>query len=366
MDGVAFSEVRNLAPQDIPAVAAMFWRMFKPANTKIPASLADYLSELYLDPGNSTGIISQVHIRGDGVLTGFIGALPLKMAFGNAPLQAAICGPLMVEDHIEDPLAGARLLRAFLTGPQDLSLSETANETSRIMWSKLRGRVLPGYSLEWLRILRPTAFAAEAASRRFKFLRHGKLLSGPFDLLAHAIMKTSIPEKPQGVNDCSIELDMLPPLIASWLKDYELRPDWDLSTLSDVLATASTKSTYGTMHSRVVKSRTGKPLGAYLFHGDRGETVRVLQIIAAKGQESTVLDSLLYYANSIGAVAVRARSQPQLLEAMMIRRGLFFQRSSTVVHTGDPRVLEAFSKGNAFFNGLAGEGWNRLNGDEFV
>lgn len=300
------------------------------------------------------------------MLTGFIGALPLRMAFVDTPLQAAICGPLMVEDHTEDPLAGARLLRAFLSGPQDLSLSETANETSRVMWSRLRGRILPGYSLEWLRILRPAAFAAEAASQRFRFLRYGKLLSGPFDAFAHRIMKTSIPEKPQGVNDCSIELDMLPPLIASCLKGYELRPDWDPSTLNGVLATASTKSTYGTMHSRVVKSRTGVPLGAYLFHGDYGETVRVLQIIASKGQESTVLDSLLYYANSIGAVAVRARSQPQLLEAMMIRRGMFFQRSSTVVHAGDPRVLEAFSKGDAFFNGLAGEGWNRLNGDEFV
>ncbi|MEP7456465.1 hypothetical protein [Phyllobacterium sp. SB3] len=366
MDGMASSEIRNLMPRDIPEVAAMFWRMFKPASATIPASIADYLSDLYLDPDNNTGIISQVHIRQDGVLTGFIGALPLKMAFSGHVLQAAICGPLMVEDHLRDPLAGARLLRAFLAGPQDLSLSETANETSRIMWSKLRGKVLPGYSLEWVRVLRPTAFAAELASKRFKFLKYCKALLGPFDNLAHLVMKTDIPEMPQGLSDAGIDMDMLAPLIISCLKDYELRPDWGSSTLSRVLATARNKASYGNMHSRVVKGPSGVPLGAYLFHGDRGKIIRVLQIVATKGCEGAVVDSLLHYANSIGAVAVRARSQPQLMEAMMIRRGIFFQRSSTVVHARDPRILEAFSKGDAFFNGLAGEGWNRLNGDEFL
>lgn len=366
MDGATFSGIRNLTPRDIPEVAAMFWRMFKPASAKIPASIADYFSELYLDPHNNTDIISQVHIRHDGVLTGFIGALPLKMSLAGEPLQAAICGPLMVEDHVGDPLAGARLLRAFLAGPQDLSLSETANETSRIMWSKLRGKVLPGYSLEWVRVLRPAAFAAEVASQRFKLLRYCRTLLGPFDNFAHRIMKTDIPEMPPGLSDASIDLDMLAPLIKSCLKDYALRPDWEASTLSRVLATAKSKATYGSMHCRVVKSRSGVSLGAYLFHGDSGETVRVLQIFATKGYEGAVVDSLLHYANSIGAVAVRARSQPQLMEAMMIRRGMFFQRSSTVVHARDPRILEAFSKGDAFFNGLAGEGWNRLNGDEFL
>ncbi len=287
-------------------------------------------------------------------------------ALTSTPLQAAICGPLMVEDHIADPLAGARLLRAFLAGPQDLSLSETANETSRLMWSRLRGKVLPSYSLEWVRVLRPAAFFAEAASKRFVPLKYFKALASPFDTIAHRVMKTDTPPKPQSVSDNEIALDKLAPLITSCLKDYELRPDWAPSTLSEILATASTKSTHGTLHSRVVHSRNGVPLGAYLFHGDRGKTARVLQIIALKGHEPAILESLLHYAHSIGAVAVRARSQPRLMEAMMINRGIFFQRSSTVVHARDPQVLEAFSKGDAFFNGLAGEGWNRLNGDEFA
>ncbi|MHC1550431.1 hypothetical protein [Phyllobacterium sp. K27] len=365
MDGAAFSEVRNLASRDIPAVAAMFLRTFKPAHATLPSSLADYLSELYLDPNNTTNIISQVHIRGDGVLSGFIGALPLKMTFANASLQAAICGPLMVEDHEADPLAGARLLRAFLAGPQDISLSETANETSRIMWRKLRGKILPGYSLEWIRVLRPAAFFVETASKRFKPLKYAKVLSWSFDVIAHRLMKTGMPEAPHGVSDCDIGPDRLVPLITSCLKDYLLRPDWEPAALSEVLATARNKSTYGTMHSRVVTGRNGAPLGAYLFHGDRGKTARVLQIIASRGHESAILDSLLCYANSIGAIAVRARSQPQLMEAMMTRQGVFFQRSSTVVHARDANIVEVFSRGDAFFNGLAGEGWNRLNGDEF-
>ncbi|EJN02146.1 hypothetical protein [Phyllobacterium sp. YR531] len=366
MDGAAFSEVRSLALPDIPEVAAMFWRMFKPANTELPKSIIEYFSELYLNPQNDRKITSQVHIRGDGVLTGFIGALPLKMTLGDIPLQAAICGPLMVEDHLGDPLAGARLLRAFLAGPQDLSLSETANETSRVMWSKLRGKVLPAYSLEWVRVLRPAAFAADMASQRFGFLRYGKMLSGPFDMFAHRLMKTGTPELPQRITDSSVDQEGMASLITSCLKQYALRPDWETSTLKSILQVANSKSAYGTVHCRMVQNRAGVPLGAYIFHGNLGETVRVLQIIALKGHEGVIIDSLLSYAYSIGAIAVRARSQPRLMEAMMIRRGIFFQRSSTVVHARDPSILEAFSRGEAFFNGLAGEGWNRLNGDEFL
>ncbi len=143
-------------------------------------------------------------------------------------------------------------------------------------------------------------------------------------------------------------------------------PCWDASDLRYILDEATTKSTYGAMHARVVRSRNGVPMGAYLYHGSPGRIARVLQILAVKEREGAVLDSLLNHARTLGVVAIRARTQPHLLQAMMVRQGIFFQRSSTVVHSRDPRVLDAFSDGNAFFNGLAGEAWNRLNGDDFL
>ncbi len=366
------SEVRSITPRDIPAVANMFWSMFKTTKASVPQSLVEYLSKLYLDPSRGdSDIISQVHIRSDGVLNGFIGSIPLRMSFDGSLVRAAICGPLMVEDHADDPLAGARLLRAFLAGPQDVSLSETANETSRIMWSKLRGTVLPAYSLEWVRVFRPTAFAIELAAGRFQGMRRLAPLARPLDALGFKLANGSHPESApvselNGFVDSDIDYDSLVGIIPSLLERFGLRPVWDASDLRHILNEATTKSTYGAMHSRVVRSRNGVPIGAYLYHGSPGRIARVLQILAVKEREGAVLDSLLNHARTLGVAAIRARTQPHLLQAMMVRQGIFFQRSSTVVHSRDPRVLDAFSDGNAFFNGLAGEAWNRLNGDDFL
>lgn len=365
------SEVRNITPRDMPAVASMFWNMFKTTKASVPQSLVDYLSKLYLHPSRAdSDIISQVHVRGDGVLNGFIGSIPLRMSLDGSLVRAAICGPLMVEDYADDPLAGARLLRAFLAGPQDVSLSETANETSRIMWCKLRGSVLPAYSLEWVRVFRPAGFAIEVAAGRFQGMRLLAPLAKPLDAAGLKLSKGSHPDSApisemNGFVDSDIDCDSLAGIIPSLLERFSLRPVWDTPDLEYILQEARTKSSYGAMYSRVVRSRNGVPVGAYLYHGAPGRIARVLQVLAAKEREGAVLDSLLNHARSNGAVAVRARTQPHLLQAMMVRRGIFFQRSSTVVHSRDSRVLDAFTEGNAFFNGLAGEGWNRLNGDDF-
>ena len=47
------SEVRSITPRDMPAVANMFWSMFKTTKASVPQSLVDYLSKLYLNPSRA-------------------------------------------------------------------------------------------------------------------------------------------------------------------------------------------------------------------------------------------------------------------------------------------------------------------------
>jgi hypothetical protein len=368
VDSTGAGLIRPLTKADIPAVASMFWRMFKPKNQTVSPAAEAYLESLYLNPDSrDKDIISQVFIGDNGVLNGFIGSLPLRMSIQGRTLRAAICGPLMVEHHASDPLAGARLLRTFLAGPQDLSLSETANETSRLMWTRLRGVVLPSYSLEWVKIFRPAGFAADFAMRYTPLARSLKPLAAPLDRLAGNWGRGHLQEQGglRATSDEATDFPTLMELIPSFLQHYDLRPDWTGDELRSVLNAAITKSSYGELHSRIVRSGSGTALGAYLYHGGSGRVARILQIFARRGQEDAVLDRLLSHAAQSGAVAVRARIQPNLMAAMMVRKGMFFQRSSTVLHARDEAVLGAFAAGNAFFNGLAGEAWNRLNGDDF-
>ena len=49
----------------------------------------------------------------------------------------------------------------------------------------------------------------------------------------------------------------------------------------------------------------------------------------------------------------------------MDRRAFFYPNMWTVVYSRDPEVVSHFHAGKAFFTGIAGENWVRLNGDDF-
>jgi hypothetical protein len=65
-------------------------------------------------------------------------------------------------------------------------------------------------------------------------------------------------------------------------------------------------------------------------------------------------------------VAVRGRSQPHLLDALLRRRCVMLHRASTMVLTSDPELLQAVRAGDALLTGLAGESWSRLIGGTFA
>jgi hypothetical protein len=138
------SEIRNCARQDIPAVAALFQKTFRKSDAPPPASLEAHLADVFLDHlCYDPEIASRVHVNGSGRVTGFVGVFPGRFELNGRPVRAANAGSLMVEDPEADPLAGAKLLRSLIMGPQDIAISETTNALSRGLWERLGGTVVP-------------------------------------------------------------------------------------------------------------------------------------------------------------------------------------------------------------------------------
>jgi len=366
------SEVRPLQVGDLPAVAQLFQRTFRDARKAPPASLVDYLRSLYLEaPDQDAQIASQVYVRPGGQVAGFIGVTALPMALDGRALRAAVCGALMVDDHDHDPLAGARLMRAFLAGPQDLSLSETANATSTAMWRRSKGVVLPDYSFDWFRIIRPARFGLELAASAFGPARLAAPLAAAADAaLSRRQAKSTAPGHPGKrhediVQAVDVDEDMLLELIPRFLVSYPLHPAWGRESLRSVLRDAARKADYGACVKCAVLGRGGEPVGLFIYHGLRGHIGRVLQILASPGHEGAVFDSLSAHAAAAGLAGLRGRTQPRLLDALLGRPCFLRHTGSTVVHSRDPAHTAPFVEGRAFFNGLAGEGWTRLAGDAF-
>ncbi|WP_336068979.1 hypothetical protein [Nitratireductor rhodophyticola] len=367
------SEIRPLERDDISAIAEMFQRILRKGHGPAPRGTREYLETLFLDPPHRDGDIqSLVHLREDGTVNGFMGVLPMPFVYQGKTLKSAIGGSFMVDGHEQDPYAGARLLRAFQSGPQDLSLTETANDVSTTMWRKLRGTILPDYSLEWLRILRPAGFIAAMAASAFAPAAIAKPLVRPFDALLRRrgaspqwthVSDAEFAGKTLATEDADAAETVS--LFQQFVSAFALHPQWTESQLQRMVDESQRKADYGAMVRRKVLSRGGKPVGLFLYYGNQGGIGRVIQILSLPGQEGAVIDAMLADATERGLVALRGRGQPPLINAMLGRRFAFVHASSSIVHAKDRTLLEPFITGQAFFNGFAGESWTRLLGDRF-
>jgi hypothetical protein len=364
--------VRSIQVGDIDAVANLFQRRLRRSPHLASDDLKTYLRSLFLDfTDQEPDIRSRVHLRDDGSVSGFIGVLPVRMRFEGRAVRAANCGTFACDDRDNDPFAGARLLRDVLAGPQDFSFTETSNDVSTDMWRTMGATVLGSYSLEWLRVLRPTAFALEVAADRMSAMRLLMPLAKGIDAIVRRGGKqalayyTPLSGKADAFTDVPVEDGEFAALGRDLSTTFPLHPIWEQPALESMLRHAHRKALHGERVQCAIKARSGKAIGLYLYYGDSGGIGRTVQIMAAPGKESIVIDCLIRNAHERGLAAIRGRTQPNLLNAMISKKCAFLHTSSTVVHSRNSDLLTAMTYGHAFLNGLVGEGWTRLIGDRF-
>jgi len=364
------SDIRACTVDDIPAVARMFQKAFRDPSAAAPPALESYLRELFLEhPWRDPDTSSRVYVDTDGSVQGFIGVLPIRMSFHGQPVRAALASSLMVDNPAEHPLAGARLLRSYLAGPQDLCVSETSNAIAQGMWERVGGRSIAEYSMEWLRPLRPAGLGVALIEQR---LPAAKIVRPPAAIADRVLawMAPSLswpaPLPPSIYTAADVDDEALIEQIPRFAAHYALRPDWDRATLAFFLRHAARKGRYGELYRRMVYGRNKTPVGCYLYYGRPRQIAFVLQVLALPEAVDAVVASLLSHAAQQRCVAVRGRTQPHLLDALLRHRCVFFQRSSTTVYTGNADLLSAIRSGDAFIIGLAGESWTRLIGEKFA
>lgn len=357
--------IRPFRHDDAVAVANLSRRVFGGSQAPAPPALASYFAEVFLEhPCFDPELPSRVYVAADGAIRGFAGLIPLRMSYRGRPLRAAIASSIMVEDAESDPLAGARLLRAFLQGPQDLSIGENATDVTRRMWLPFGARSLSARALEWMRILRPAGFAADTAARRFPPMRLLRAPGAALDPVLARLLRVPAPAA-QGLSGADVAPEELADIVLRTAEAFALRPDFDPPVLRWMLSHAARKEQYGAPLARIVSNRQGRTIGGYLGHLQPHGMLRVMQVFAAPAHAEAVIDDLFAHAWQRGAVAISGRNQPELADVLQLRHCFFRHGGFTMVHSRSPELLEAMSGPGAFLNGLVGEAWARLSGGEF-
>jgi len=361
--------VRPCRREDVPTLAAMFTRVFRGGYRPNQEVLAKYFEEVIFGSGaENSEPRSRVFVDAQGDVRGFIGVWPRRLRIHGRAIEAAVAGSLMVDHPEMHPTAGARLLRSYLAGPQDLSFSETANDISQRMWKKVGGECLAAASLDWLRVLRPAGLAVAIAAYAFRSASLLRPLASGFDRIIEARGRhpLSLSGALSGVRVEDATSETLGEIIPELSRSFALHPDWSSPSLALLLSHADVKERYGKTYRQVVYSPAGRPVGCYIFFARRGEIARVLQVLAMPDYAGATLDSLFHQAAALGCVGVRGRVDAGVMEALIARRCLLFHGSAMVVHARDKALLEEVRNAPALLTGLAGESWTRFVGGEFA
>jgi len=354
--------VRPFVQNDIPQVAGLHWRVLHGKVGHPPPAAETYLEQLFfLSPWSDSTLPSFVYEDERGAVVGFQGVVPRQMSLFAKPIQAAYGTGLVVHPDSRYTLAGFHLTKAFFSGKQDLSLTDTANYVSEQVWGALGGITAVSYGTHWSRPLRPALYGLHGLSRfasgalstvltAFKPLSRAidafvtRLPSCPFRL-SWPILAAEVPD-----------VDTLLVCLSDSSGLYSLQPEYKRDSLRWVLDFMGQMKTYGDLRQLVLRDQTGKMVGWYIYYVTRGGIGEVVRIGAADHAICAVLDHLFHDASARGAIALHGRLETRLAQPLSEKCCFFYQASNRLlVHSRRPELLRLINQNDALLTRLDGE-----------
>ncbi len=359
--------IRVFAEDDVSAVAALFARVYPEDRWSSQAACESYFREMLFDnPWRDPKLPSWV-AEEDGRIAGFQAVMPRPMQFRGRPILVAVSCQFMVDPDERHSLTALQLVKACLSGPQDLTLADGSSAKARRMWVGIGGTAPPLYSLHWTRPLRPARYALSLLEERAAFPPPLALAARPLCALADALASRLRPngflrEETEFAEDTLDPATMLAHL-PEVLHGSALQPVYDAPSLAWLLDQTARKTRFGRLRARAVRDGEQRLIGWYLYYVWAGGVSEVVQIAALDGFFDRVLQRLLADAWRHGAAAMRGRVDPRYVQELSARHCWFRWDSPwTLVHSRHPDVIAAIHQGEAFLSRLEGEWWLRFLG----
>lgn len=324
--------------------------------------LKNFLTSVFFGhPWVSERLPSLAYVDKDGRMSGCIGVMPRPMLLDGEPVQAVVTHNFIVAPGQREGLAAIQLMRSMMANGPDLTLSDS-NAAAKKLSETLGATTLAARSERWLRVLRPAGLGLHLADRSLD----GKLPKSAMRVLSglaagpDAIAR-KVPGSPMrtlaGGADDPLEAATLVSLMDRLTGHLALRPVYTVESLDWLLRTLAQTRRNQRLRARLVR-KAGESVGWYVYYSRPGGVGRVLQMGAAPGARSAVLDHLFADASQQGDVAVSGQSDPAWDDALGAASSMRRPGSTwMLLHTADSRITRALHSSNAFLSRLEGEAW---------
>jgi hypothetical protein len=351
--------IRRFVEGDIPEVARVHRAAFRLGDPPRLAAYRDYFTRVFLqNPAGEGPLPSLVYQESDGRIVGFVGIVPRRVVMNGHHYQAVVSSQFIVDPTSHVGIVALRLAKAYLEGPQDLSIADEANDVSRKLWEGLGGTTALLLSIYWTRPLRPARLAMSYLRRRRVFAPLAAAAS-PLVTVADTLA-TRLPGSHFRQSEPSASAgDLCGRTVLAHAPEFcdptSLRVEYDDRTFRWLLDRAANRSAGGRL-LKATLSNGQKILGWYICHLDRDGVANVAQLAAASSSIHEVLDHLFYHAWRRGAVAVTGRLDARFMQALSDKYCLFHRRGPWVlIKAKKPELVRSFEMGSACFSRLDGE-----------
>ena len=353
------TSVRPFAEADIPQVAALHRRVFRPVDGAPRLdTYRRYFSEVFLAAARGRHVPASLVYERQGTIHGFLGVAPRRMLFRRRPILMAVCSQFVVDPAVRGQV-GLRLLKACFDGPQDLTISDESGDGTRRIWEWCGGDTVLPYSLRWVRPLRPAQYGVSLLARRSRLSLVARALAPEarlFDAAAAALGgRGLVPRPPRGSRE-ALHDAAFAAMMRELTEQSALRPDHDARSAAWALARAGARPGYALLQKLLVRNESRDAVGVILYCVGEDRIAEVLQVAARPDAINHVLDHLFEDATRRGAVAVAGRFEPALADALSRARAVIHRgRHWTLLHSNDPELRLAVHRGDAFLSRLEGE-----------
>lgn len=361
------SPIRNLERRDLDEVARLHAGAAGMAqNQAHNERLAAFFERTLLDHPWADSEIPSLVYEESGEILGFLGSNVRRMRFDGRAIRMACSAHLLTHPRVRNRATGALLLRRYLSGPQDLTITDGANETVRRMWEGLGGRTVHVSCLTFLRVLRPFGLATHRVLSRRTAATAERAVAPVVRLLDLAATRLLDRRRANGTESEQLTPSALLEQLPGVAEFLRLVPDYDVEYLTWLFAELERVGDERVFRDRVARgpllaelvTRDRRVIGWYVSQLKPGGLCRVLQVAAQPRQAGAVLDRLVRRAAELGAAGVYGRLEPRLVGPLSDRRTLLrFSDGRLLAHARDNDVVNSILRGEALLTRLDGEWW---------
>jgi hypothetical protein len=355
------SAVRPLRVGDIPQVVTLRRKAFRLSERPTDAGLGEAYERVFLhNPWYDDALPSLVYEDTAGRVRGFLGVMPRPMRFEGRAIRGAISTEFMVDPE-SGPSAGAQLLGTYLNGPQDLSISDRANDKARALFHSLGGSMVLWYSVYWARPLSAMGAVAleplgRGVTRPVRDLM--RILARTVDAAAAGVGLRRRARPHLEAREEDLDAAAVVTHLGRVTREQLLAPDYDVPSVAWLFDRLAERRHYGELRKvKLVDPGTGV-IGWFVYYVKSGGRAELMQLAAVPGREHHVLEHLVHRAGRDGAVVLGGRLDPQFVGCFADGHYSFsVGQPWTILHSRHPELVAALQGGRAWFSRLDSEWW---------